>query len=148
MRDVMNAPIFIRLAGRLRTPAKDAVSRVHRITISNVVAYNVAPEHGIFIAGIPGQPVTDVRLEGIQLHSRGGGAETDARRAVPEMIRDYPEPMLFGALPAWGLYVRHAARIQLRDITLRLLNPDARPSVVLDDVTELRARDCDGLKDG
>jgi hypothetical protein len=34
----------------------------------------------------------------------------------------------------------------LCDITLRLLNPDARSAVVLDDVTELHARDCDGLE--
>jgi hypothetical protein len=146
MREVMNSPIFIRLGGRLRTPAADAVSRVQRIAISNVVAYDVAAEHGIFIAGIPGQPVTDVRLDGIQLYSRGGRTRDDGRQAVPEMIRDYPEPMLFGPLPAWGIYIRHASRIRLRDVTLRLLNPDARPAVILDDVTDLLVRECDGLK--
>ena len=145
MRDVMNAPIFIRLAGRLRGPGVRAPGQMARISISNVVAHDVAPDHGIFIAGIPGHPVTDVRLEGVQLFSRGGGTAAEARRVVPEMIRDYPEPMLFGPLPAWGLYARHVAGLHLRDITLRLLNPDARPAVVLDDVTGLHARDCDGL---
>jgi parallel beta-helix repeat protein len=145
MREVMNAPIFIRLAGRLRGPGVRTPGKVARIAISNVVAHDVSSDHGIFIAGIPGYPVTDVRLEGIQLWSRGGTA-ADLRRVVPEMIRDYPEPMLFGPLPAWGLYVRHAAGVQLCDITLRLLNPDARSAVVLDDVTELHARDCDGLE--
>jgi polygalacturonase len=169
MREVMNAPIFIRLGGRLRAPGAGKPGTARRISISNVIASDVAPDHGIFIAGLPGHPVEDVRLAGIQLHSRGGGTKADAGRAVPEMACDYPEPMLFGLLPAWGLYVRHAARIQLRDITLGLLGPDARPAVELDDVvaadvsglrlsngaassdwvlkdvTGLRAQDCDGL---
>ena len=169
MRDVMNAPVFLRLAGRLRTPGVTTPGAARRIAISNVVAHNVAPEHGIFIAGLPGHPVTDVRLAGIQLYSRGGGTRDDAGRSVPEMVSDYPEPMLFGTLPAWGIYVRHAARVQLSDITLGLLGADARPAVELDDVaapdvaglrlpdrnstgswvlkgvTDLRAHDCDGL---
>lgn len=143
MREVMNAPIFIRLGGRLRAPGTATASAARRITISNVIAYDVAPEHGIFIAGLPGHPVTDVRLAGIQLHSRGGGTREDASRIVPEMIQDYPEPMLFGTLPAWGIYLRHAARIQLRDILLGHLGPEARPAVLLEDV---KAVDVSGLR--
>jgi polygalacturonase len=135
MRDVMNAPIFIRLGGRLRTPGVTAPGTARRISISNVIAHDVAPDQGIFIAGLPGHLVEDVRLSGIQLHSRGGGTADEARRPVPEMVCDYPEPMLFGRLPAWGVYVRHAARIQLHDISLCLLSADQRPAIVLDDVT-------------
>ena len=169
LREVMNAPIFIRLGGRLRAPGATAPGTASRITINNVIASEVAPDHGIFIAGLPGHPVTEVRLAGIQLHCRGGGTRADAGRIVPEMVRDYPEPMLFGPLPSWGIYIRHAARIQLSDITLRLLGPEARPAVefddvaaadvtglrlpdrhstsdwVLKDVTGLRVQDCDGL---
>ena len=147
MRQVMNAPIFIRLAARLRAPGAKVPGSGRRISINNVVAYDVASDHGIFIAGLPGYPVTDVRLTNIQLHSRGGGTAVDATRMVPEMPADYPEPVLFGPLPAWGIYVRHAARVQLNDITLRLLGPDARPSAVLEDVTDFRSRDCDGVGD-
>ena len=169
MHEVMNAPIFIRLAGRLRGPGIRSPGKVERILISNVVAYNVAADHGIFIAGIPGSPVNDVNLDGIQLHFRGGGTQAYAGRTVPEMVAAYPEPMLFGPLPGWGLYARHVTDLQLRNVTLRLLAPDARPAVVFDDVSNvrlsdfnlpaetaasswqmtnvrgLRARDCDGL---
>jgi parallel beta-helix repeat protein len=171
MRDVMNAPIFIRLAGRLRAPGAAKPGATGRISISNVVAWNVAPEHGIFIAGVPGYPVADVRLDGIRLESRGGGTIQDAARKVPEMEADYPEPLLFGMLPAWGLYVRHAAAIQVRDLTLGVQGADQRPAIEVDDVqgadfvgvrlparatpnewvfsavTGLRVRDCDGLED-
>ena len=170
MRDVMNAPIFLRLAARLRAPGAKQPGAVRRIAISNVVAYNVAPDHGIFIAGLPGHPVEDIRISGVQLHSRGGGTADQAARKVPELPRDYPEPNMFGVLPAWGIYVRHAARVQLRDITLATLNADARPAIELDDVsapdvagvrlpgrnaddwvlksvTAAHIRDCDGLAD-
>ncbi|HEX2862914.1 MAG TPA: glycosyl hydrolase family 28-related protein [Lacunisphaera sp.] len=172
MREVMNAPIFIRLGARLRAPGAAVPGTASRIFIHNVVAHDVAAEHGIFIAGLPGHPVTDVRLAGIRLHSRGGGTKLDAARHVPEMPGAYPEPMLFGTLPAWGIFVRHAARIQLRDIGLQLMAPDQRPAIQLDDVqaadlaglrlpgsaaatadwvltgvSGLRVRDCDGLRD-
>ncbi len=134
MREVMNAPIFIRLGGRLRAPGATAPGTACRITISDVTAYDVAPEHGIFIAGVPGHPVTEVRLAGIQLHSRGGGTLAAAQRQVPELVDGYPEPMLFGTLPSWGIYIRHAARIHLRDIALHLLDADQRPAIMLEDV--------------
>lgn len=148
LRDVVNAPLFIRRAARLRSPAARAPGVVDRITISQVVAYNVAVEHGIFLAGLPGHPIDRVSLSGIQLFARGGGTAEDALRAVPEMPRDYPEPYLFGRTPAWGLYARHVGELQLRDVSLRLLSPDARPAVVLEDVATLSARNCDGLADG
>ena len=168
MREVMNAPVFIRLGARLRGPGATGPGTATRIAISNVVATDVAPEHGIFIAGLPGYPVTDVLLSGIRLHSRGGGNLDDAAREVPELPAAYPEPMLFGTLPAWGLYVRHAERIQVRDLTLRTHGPEQRPAIELDDVQSAdlaglrgtgeadwvitggsthRARDCDGLPD-
>ncbi|HWA29424.1 MAG TPA: glycosyl hydrolase family 28-related protein [Lacunisphaera sp.] len=171
MREVMNAPIFIRLAGRLRAPGANTPGTTRRIAISQVNASGVAPDHGIFIAGVPGYPVTDVRLTDVRLYCRGGGTRADAGRVVPEMIGDYPEPMLFGPLPSWGIYVRHAARIQLSDISLGLAGPDSRPAVELEDVasaevsglrlpdrnstgdwvlkgvTGLRVRDCDGIAD-
>ena len=171
MHEVMNAPIFVRVGGRLRAPGADTPGAMRRIAISNLSAFDVAPEHGIFIAGLPGHPVGGLRLTGIELHCRGGGTDSDARRRVPEMADDYPEPFLFGPSPSWGLYVRHAAGLVARGLTLHLLKADARPAVHLDDVTaseldgvrlrpvaaltdwslagtkSLRLRDCDGFEE-
>ena len=36
---------------------------------------------------------------------------------------------MFGTLPAYGLYCRHATGIKLREVEFRTLTPDARPSV-------------------
>lgn len=134
MRDVLNAPLFIRLGARLRRPGATEPGSVRRILISNVVASDVSAEHGIIIAGLAGHPIADVVLSNVQIHYRGGGTAEQAARVVPEMAQDYPDPYNFGVMPAWGLFARHVKNLQLRGVELRVLTPDARPAVVLDDV--------------
>ncbi|PTX95821.1 glycoside hydrolase family 28 protein [Opitutus sp. ER46] len=138
MRDLVNAPVFIRLGGRLRGPDVKQPGTARRIIISNVVAHNVAPDHGLFIAGVPGHRVEDVSLSNIHITYRGGGTAEQARRDVPELERGYPEPELFGVLPSWGLFARHVANFTLRDVKFELLQPDARPAARLDDVVGAR----------
>ncbi len=141
MRDVQNAPIFIRLGARLRRPGATAPGAVRRILINNVVASNVAPDHGILIAGLPGHPVEDVVLSNIQIHYAGGGTAEQAKREVPELEKSYPDPDLFGTMPAWGIFARHVKNLSVRGAELRVVNPDARPAVVLDDVAGARFTD-------
>lgn len=134
MREVMNAPLFVRLGARLRSPGAPRPVPTARIIVSNVVAQVVAPEHGIFIAGLENCPVNDVRLSNIHVSFRGGGTEADARRVVPELPTGYPEPLLFGTLPSWGFYARHATGLAVRNLTLELSAIDARPAIWLEDV--------------
>jgi hypothetical protein len=134
MRDIVNAPIFIRLGGRLRGPGQPAIGVARRIRISNVVASNVASEHGILIAGLPGRRIEDVSLSDIFIEYRGGGTSGQATREISEHERDYPDPELWGTLPSWGAYVRHVANITFTNVELRVAEPDARPAFVLDDV--------------
>jgi hypothetical protein len=51
---------------------------------------------------------------------------------------------MFGALPSFGLYVRHA-RVTLRNVELPAVQPDVRPALVADDVTELHVAGLNGL---
>ncbi|MEJ0042320.1 MAG: hypothetical protein WDM81_08935 [Rhizomicrobium sp.] len=64
----------------------------------------------------------------------------DAARKPPENEGGYPDPDMFGPLPAWGLYMRHVRGAMLRDIELFARKGDARPPVVLDDVSWLNAQ--------
>jgi hypothetical protein len=54
--------------------------------------------------------------------------------AVPEREAMYPEPSLFGVLPAYGFYVRHAANVRFEGVEVGFMSPDTRPAFVLDDV--------------
>jgi len=50
------------------------------------------------------------------------------------MPREYPEPTLFGILPAYGIYARHVKGLAIDNLSVRFKVQDERPAVVLDDV--------------
>ena len=41
---------------------------------------------------------------------------------------------MFGELPAWGFYLRHAEGIKMNHVTVSYLQEDFRPAFVVDDV--------------
>jgi polygalacturonase len=134
MRDVVNSPIFLRLGRRLRAPAGAAVGQLRRVNISNVVAYNADSRYASIIAGLPEHDVEDVTLNNIRIVYRGGGKKEHADAQPPERENNYPEPSMFGDIPAAGFFLRHAKGITLSNIELRYLSEDMRPTFVLDDV--------------
>jgi polygalacturonase len=133
MRDVTTAPIFLRIGRRGRGPEGTPVGSIRRVLISHVVAYNAEARFASIIAGIPGHPVEDVTLSDIRIVYRGGGTDADAKREPLEVEDAYPEPSMFGTVPAAGFYVRHARGISMRDIVVTTMSPDDRPRMVLQD---------------
>jgi polygalacturonase len=137
MRDITTAPIFLRIGNRARGPEGTPVGSIRRVLISHVTASNVEPRFASIIAGLPGHPVEDVTLSDIRILYRGGGTAEDAAREPPEVEDAYPEPSMFGTLPAFGLYVRHARGVTVRDVVFATMSADARPPMVLHDVAGL-----------
>ncbi|HEV7501118.1 MAG TPA: glycoside hydrolase family 28 protein, partial [Vicinamibacteria bacterium] len=138
MRDVTTAPLFLRIGNRGRGPGDPPPGALRRVVVTNLVASGVDPRFASIIAGLPGHPVEDVQLSNVQILYRGGGTAEDAARIAPENETSYPEPSMFGTLPAYGLFVRHARRITLRDVALSFEHDDWRPAVVLQDVDGIR----------
>jgi polygalacturonase len=157
MRDVSNAPIFIRLGSRMRAPEGTPIGSVRRVTISNVVAYDADPRYGSIISGIPGHDVEDVKLSDIRILYRGGlnldqvakqpadlvntfffrasgGVPPREAFDTPEREKEYPEPSMFGMLPAYGFFIRHAKGIELNNVEVGFMQEDRRPAFVLDHV--------------
>ena len=102
--------------------------------------YNLVPSS---IVGLPGYPVEDVTLENIEI-SYGGGARKDiahipidAITSVPENEANYPEFSMFGELPSWGFYIRHAKGIKMKNVKLSYVEDDFRPALVLDDANNI-----------
>jgi len=135
MRDVMNSPIFLRLGRRMRGPQGTPVGQLRRINISNLVAYNADSRYAAIIAGIPGHDVEDVRLSNIRVVYRGGGRQELADVQPPEQETNYPEPSMFGELPAAGFFIRHVQGIEFNNVTINHLTEDMRPAFLLDQVT-------------
>ena len=138
MRDICNAPIYIRLGTRLRGPDNPKVGTAKRIKIDNVVAHNVAAEAGILLAGDPTGAIEDVTLSNIFIDFEGGGTAQDAQRVVPEYEDNnrYPEPTRLGKLNSWGLFARHMKNLVVERVELRVAQEDLRPVVYLEDVDE------------
>ena len=156
---VMNhvtGPISLRLGGYLglRNERKESlpIGILRNIRFSNIqatVSDNAYPlphevpafpgekKSCINITGVPGYWVENIVLSGVHITFPGGGGREDARRSVPELRDHYPEYHMFGTLPAYGIYVRHAKGLTLENVTLELENPDQRPSLVCDDVEDL-----------
>ncbi|HLM57196.1 MAG TPA: glycoside hydrolase family 28 protein [Pyrinomonadaceae bacterium] len=134
MRDVTTSPIFLRLGRRQRGPAGSPVSVLRRVEISNVVVYDAEPRFASIIAGLPGHPVEDVRLSNIRILYRGGGTREQAALEPPEKETNYPEPSMFGDLPAYGFFIRHARGVELSNVTVGFMREDLRPAFHLEDV--------------
>jgi polygalacturonase len=53
---------------------------------------------------------------------------------VPERENGYPEPSMFGIVPAYGLFVRHVEGLTVENLDIGFEQPDERPAFVLMDV--------------
>jgi polygalacturonase len=135
MRDISNAPFFLRLGFRGRGPKETTtVGALRRVMISNVVVYNADPRYASIISGIPGHSIEDVRFSNIRVYYQGGGTKEQAALDPPEKEDTYPEPTMFGELPAYGFFIRHVKGIEMRDVEVSYLKEDARPPFILNDV--------------
>ncbi|MET8849559.1 glycoside hydrolase family 28 protein [Amycolatopsis sp. NPDC004625] len=135
MRNVQ-MPLFLRLGARMRGPAGIPVGFLRRVSISDVTTIDADPRYPSCLAGIPGHPIEDVKLSNIRHHLAGGLTPGDAVADPPELETAYPEPSMFGTLPAYGFFVRHARGISWDNVDVRFGKPDTRPAFVLRDVTD------------
>jgi polygalacturonase len=145
MRDIANAPIFIRLGSRLRAPVNTPESVVRRVNLSNFVIYTSDSPYASILSGVPGYSIEDVTLNNIQVWSQGGGTAKDAAATPAESEKEYPDPRRFGITPSYGFYLRHIHGITLDNVQVHTLTPDARPAYVLDDVTNTRVINTDNF---
>jgi len=135
--DGTQSPIFIRLANRAR-PFSEAQGKIEVGSLSDVMISNInitnALDFGCSITGIPGYPVKNVRLSDISIETAGKGTVDDFQSAVPEKDKDYPEATMFGKLPAYGFFIRHAENVEMNNVRYSTTQPDFRPALYLNDV--------------
>lgn len=157
--------IFIRLGHRNKT---EQYSTIKNIRIAHVKADipNAKPDAGYpvegplpkvaphnllpaAIVGIPNHLIENVSLEDIEITYGGGASQTianipiQALDKVTENETGYPEFSMFGELPAWGFYIRHAKGIRFKNIKLNYIEKDFRPAMIFDDVSRI---DLDGIE--
>jgi polygalacturonase len=141
MRDISNCPIFLRLGSRMRGPSGPPVGELRRVKISNVIVYNAEPRYASIISGIPGHDIQDVTLSNIRIYYRGGGTKDQAALQPPEKENDYPEPTMFGEIPAYGFFIRHVNGLDMRGVSVSCLKDEARPAFVISAAKLIDLRD-------
>ena len=102
--------------------------------------YTLTNRYGLSITGLPGHSVENVSLSDIRLEFIGGGTTDDIKWDIEEKPDAYPECNMFGVLPAYGFYVRHARKIAFENISMAFEVPDSRPAIACDDVEGISIR--------
>lgn len=132
----------------LRAGAREDIhkGKIDHVSIQNV-KIEIRPEHdsnktlpAVIIAGMQDQLISNIQLSNIEVKFPGGAnrsfakISTDNLTAVPERANSYPEYAMFGELPSWGVYIRHAQQIEFTGLNLSADKADFRTAIVLDDV--------------
>ncbi len=60
MRNIVNAPIFLRLGARMRSPEGTPMGTMKRILISDINVWNADSRYSSIISGVPGACIEDV----------------------------------------------------------------------------------------
>ena len=132
MRDLVSGPIFMRLGARLRGPKETTkVGTLKRILVSNLACYNAPQKTSCVLSGIPGYAIEDVKLSNIYIETAGGGTAEMAKIQPPENESNYPEPSMFGPMPASGFFMRHMRNVEMSHVEIANTTPDARPAFYL-----------------
>lgn len=135
MRGSFSSPLFLRLGRRMRGPVGRSVGSLKRVLISNVTSSGAGLLPSI-IAGLPGHPIEDVKISDVFLHQRGGAPAAMAALNPPLNELAYPEPIMFGDIPATGLFIRDARNIEVSNVEVAVASPDPRPAFFLQDVAD------------
>ncbi len=133
MRDIRQSPFFLRLGSRMRGPKDASIGTLKRIILSDITCYGSDTLPSI-LSGIPGHMIEDVKVSDIYVRQAGGGDAELAGRQPSEFEDHYPEPTMFGELPASGMFVRNVRNLEVSDVEIVTEKPDARPAFWLNNV--------------
>jgi polygalacturonase len=148
MRQIVDAPLFLRLNRRNRNPKETVrAGTLRRVLISNLVSYDAASSTASIFAGIPSNLIEDVKLSNCYFGHSGlpkvmrvnWGEATQPMpdwRAirVPEKEDAYPELLQFGPTPSHGFFLRHLRNLEMSHVEVAPTKADPRPAFWLEDV--------------
>ena len=130
----VRTPVFLRLGQRTPRPG----SFIRGIRLENVRATGAILTSSV--TGLPGMHIEDVVIANSSFRMSEHGHAKWEQADVPEQAPMYPEARMFGRLPASGLYARHARGLRVVHTELRSDAPEARSTIVCDDVHDLELR--------
>jgi polygalacturonase len=133
MRDLRSAPLFLRLGTRMRGPKDAKPGVLRRVILSNITCQSSAMLPSI-LAGVVDHPLEDIKIHDVIVQQLGGGDAEMAALTPEEKANAYPEPEMFGQLPATGIFARHVRNLDVSNVAIETRNADARAAFWLRDV--------------
>jgi polygalacturonase len=148
MRDIVDAPLFLRLNRRNRGPKETMrPGTLQRVLISNLVSHGSAASTSSLLVGIAENSIEDVKIsncffghQGLPKTAREKFGETskpmpDWRTIqVPELEDAYPELLFFGPTPCHGFFARHVKNLEMSHVEIAPANAEPRPAFWLEGV--------------
>ncbi|MBN2713640.1 MAG: right-handed parallel beta-helix repeat-containing protein [Planctomycetes bacterium] len=127
--------IFIRRGGWFRGERKTP-GVLRGIHFSNIVATGTT--YPSVIAGLPGYPVENVRMNNVEIESAPGREYKPVEVSdIPEYAEHYPEVFMFGPAPAAGMFIRHVDGLEASSLNLHFPSPPEAEAIVTDDVRNI-----------
>lgn len=124
-------PVFILLGDRGTTPSNDVHKigsidgvRFQDITGDNMKYHWSSPLSGTKVAGGAVYKLRNLAFVNVQFANKGGLASVPAD--PPEYVGQYPDPNLWGDMPAFGYFLRHADGVTFTNSTPTVSPADAR----------------------
>jgi polygalacturonase len=112
---------------------------VNGITYRNITGSNMTDTRGCPISGSVANGVTyelsNLLFDNVNISFAGG--VTSIPSAPPEYAGQYPENTMWGDLPAYGYYIRHATNVTFINCFTSTASSDARPWIATSDVANL-----------
>jgi polygalacturonase len=133
MRDIRSAPLFLRLGTRMRGPADAKPGVMRRILLSNISSSGASQLPSI-LSGVPGYALEDIKISDVILEQVGGAGAEMAALQPEEKAAGYPDPHMFGDLPATGFFARHVRNLEMTNVEIATRAADARPAFWLQDI--------------
>jgi polygalacturonase len=128
------AAAFVLLGKRGSPPA---VGSIRNISFENITG-DTKHTWGSAISGtiVDGKTYAPEAISFNQVHVKVPGGVRDIPGDPPEYQGQYPDPNLWGNLPAYGYFVRHIRGMQFKDSSVDAATPDMRESFVQKDVRD------------
>lgn len=133
MRDLRSAPFFLRLGTRMRGPKDAKPGVLRRVILSNITCQSSAMLPSI-LAGVADHPLEDIKIHDVIVQQPGGGDAEMSALTPEEKANAYPEPEMFGKLPATGIFARHVRNLDVSNVEIETRSADARAAFWLKDV--------------
>ena len=138
----VGTPVFILLGDRGETPANDAhkIGSIDGVRFEHVTGTHMRYNWSSPVSGTTLPDGTIRRLTNLlfmDVHIANKGGLTAIPRDPPEYAGQYPDPNLWGNLPAFGYFLRHVDGVTFTNSTSTVSPGDVRKSIEQRDVSNL-----------